>query len=143
MYDAPGAGTENLAAKARGWLDGLFAPWVKSLDLQLAKIEAGEAQLRLPFSTALCREGGTICGQAMMAAADTAMVLAISSIAGEFRPTTTVSLNTSFLRPVADGDVMIVARVIKPGRTLMFGQIDLVGADGKQVAQATTTYAML
>lgn len=78
-----------------------------------------------------------------MAAADTVMVLAISSIAGEFRPTTTVSLNTSFLRPVANGDVTIVARVIKPGRTLMFGQIDMVGPDGKQVAQATTTYAML
>jgi uncharacterized protein (TIGR00369 family) len=98
--------------------------------------------LRLPFDPALCREGGTICGQALMAAADTAMVLAICAHQGGFRPMTTVSLNTSFMRAIAGGDVRVTARVLKPGRTLCFGEIELAGADGRIAVHATTTYAM-
>lgn len=135
--------SEQAVALAGQWLQTLFAPWVKALALRVESVQSGQALLRLPFAPELCREGGTICGQALMAAADTAMVLAIGSLFGEFRPTTTVSLNTSFLRPVAEGDVMITARVIKPGRNLMFGEITLEGSDGKIVAHATTTYAML
>ncbi|MEZ5657921.1 MAG: PaaI family thioesterase [Burkholderiaceae bacterium] len=134
---------DGAVALAEHWLASLFAPWVQALGLKVESIEPGVASVRLPFDPSLCRSGGTICGQALMSAADTAMVFAIGSLFGEFRPTTTVSLNTSFLRPVAEGDVMIVARVIKPGRTLMFGEIAMTGADGKLAAQASTTYAML
>jgi acyl-coenzyme A thioesterase PaaI-like protein len=100
--------------------------------------------LRLPFDARLCRVGGTICGQALMAAADTSMVIAISAHLGGFRPMTTVSQTTSFMRAVADDDVLVTARVLKPGRTLCFGEIELASArDGRLAAHVTTTYAML
>ena len=123
-------------------LSGLFAPWVQQLGLQIERLEPGIAMFRLPFSTQLCREGGSVCGQALMSAADTSMVFAISAQLGEFRPMTTVSLNSSFLRPVT-ADALICAKVLKPGKTLMFGAIEITGLDGKLCAQASTTYAML
>ncbi len=129
--------------QAREWLRTLFAPWVQELGLELVRVGDGEACLRLPFAPRLCRTGGTICGQALMAAADTAMVLAIGAQLGEFRPMTTVTMNTAFMRAVATGDVSIVARVLKPGRTLVFGEIEMIGADGRMAAHATTTYAMV
>jgi len=135
---------EPMLEQAQGWLKELFAPWVQALRLKPVKIAGGEAELLLPFDPALCRVGGTICGQALMAAADTAMVFAIASQLGEFRPMTTVSQNLSFMRPVAGGDVRVVARVLKPGRNLFFGEVELIGVgDGKLAAHATTTYAML
>lgn len=135
---------QALMTLARGWLADLFAPWVQSLRLEPVAVGGTEIRLKLPFDPALCRHGGTICGQALMAAADTAMVIAISARLGEFRPMTTVNLNTSFMRPVADDDVIITARVLKPGRSLSFGEIELASArDGRIVAHATTTYAML
>ncbi len=79
-----------------------------------------------------------------MAAADTAMVIAVASQLGEFRPMTTVSQTTSFMRPVADSDVIVTARVLKPGRTLTFGEIEMAAErDGKLAAHVTTTYALL
>ena len=61
--------SESMIEQAAGWLEALFAPWVRSLGL----------------------------------------------------------------RPV-----------IKPGRTLFFGEVQLIGAgDGKLAAHATTTYAMV
>ena len=135
---------ESMLDEAAGWLEELFAPWVRSLGLRPVKVAGGEAELLLPFDPSLCRVGGTICGQALMAAADTAMVFAIASQLGEFRPMTTVSQNMSFMRPVAAGDVRVVARVMKPGRSLFFGEMEMIGvADGKLAAHATTTYAML
>jgi len=135
---------EVVLDQAQGWMKELFAPWVQSLGLRPVKVAGGESELLLPFDASLCRVGGTICGQALMAAADTAMVFAIASQLGEFRPMTTVSQNMSFMRPVAAGDVRVLARVLKPGRSLFFGEVQLIGVgDGKLAAHATTTYAML
>jgi acyl-coenzyme A thioesterase PaaI-like protein len=85
-----------------------------------------------------------LCGQAMMAAADTAMVLALINQFGEFKPCTTVQMNTSFLRPLSNQDALVQARVVRAGKALAFGEIDVRGADdGKSVSRASTTYALL
>ena len=120
-----------------------FAPWVLTLGLKVAACDGGEARLSMPFSPALVRVGGTICGQALMAAADTAMVIAISSALGGFRPMATVSQNTSFMRAISGVDVEILARVLKPGRSLVFGEIEMRAAgDERLSAHVTTTYAL-
>ena len=68
-----------------------FAPWVQALRLAVTAVDGASATLRLPFDESLVRVGGTLCGQALMSAADTAMVIAISSALGGFRPMATVS----------------------------------------------------
>ena len=121
-----------------------FAPWVQALGLKVESIDEDAVCLRLSQSDQLSRVGGMLCGQAMMAAADTAMVLALIRHFGEFRPCTTVQLNTSFLKPLAGQDALVVARVLRAGKSLAFGEIDLRGAsDGKSVCRASTTYALL
>lgn len=121
-----------------------FAPWVRALGLQVDSTDADSVTLRLPQSGELSRVGGMLCGQAMMAAADTAMVLALIRHFGEFRPCTTVQLNTSFLKPLSGQDALVQARVIRAGKSLAFGEIDIRGAtDGKSACRATTTYALL
>ena len=72
------------------------------------------------MSPELVHAGGVLCGQAILAAADTAMLLAMIAELGEFRPMTTVQLQTSFVRPVPKGSsaLSIVARVLRRGKTL-------------------------
>lgn len=131
-------------------LSEYFAPWVQALNLRVegftpaSEAGGGEVVLRLPESDQLSRVGGMTCGQAMMAAADTAMVLALMAHLGAFRPMTTVQLQTSFLKPLANQDGLVTARVLRAGKSLAFGEVDIRGAaDGKSVARATTTYALL
>lgn len=124
-------------------LGSVLAPWVKALQLKSESIDGDAVTLRLPFSAALRHSGGVICGQVFMAAADTAMVVAISSALGEFRPMTTVSLNVSFMRAVRTGDVLVTARVLRLGRNLVFGEVELTDEDGKLAVHATTTYALI
>ena len=121
-----------------------FAPWVQALALRVEGFDADSVTARLPQSAELARVGGMLCGQAMMAAADTAMVLALINHFGEFRPCTTVQMNTSFLKPLSGQDALVQARVLRAGKSLAFGEIDVRGAnDGKSVCRASVTYALL
>jgi uncharacterized protein (TIGR00369 family) len=125
-------------------LSRYFAPWVQALDLRVESVAGNRVTLRLPQNDQLSRIGGMLCGQAMMAAADTAMVLALICHFAEFRPCTTVQMNTSFLKPLSNQDALVEAHVIRAGKSLAFGEIDIRGAnDGKSVCRATTTYALL
>ena len=130
---------------AQRMLDQLFAPWVQALGLQARSVEGSEVCLRLPVGQEMVHGGGVVCGQTLMAAADTAMVLAISAQLGAFQPMTTVQLNSSFLRPVSaqTTHLDVIATVLRPGRQIVFGSIDIRLPDGKLAMQATTTYALL
>ncbi|HXZ09577.1 MAG TPA: PaaI family thioesterase [Paraburkholderia sp.] len=127
----------------RELLDRVLAPWVRALALSPVKVDEESATLRLPFSGELRHAGGVICGQVFMAAADTAMVVAISAALGGFKPMTTVSLNISFMRAVRKGDVLITARVLRLGRNLVFGEVELFDDEDRMAVHATTTYALL
>ena len=126
-------------------LGSVFADWVKALDLQVLEARPGEVVLALPVTARHVHGGGVLCGQTMMAAADSAMVLAVASQLGGFKPMTTVQLQTSFIRPVAgnSGMARVVARVLRMGKNLVFGEIEVLDAAGKLAAHATTTYALL
>ncbi|GLZ76751.1 hypothetical protein Afil01_15580 [Actinorhabdospora filicis] len=125
-------------------LAGNFAPWVQALGLHTVSVDGPTAVLRLPWSKALAREGGALSGQAIMAAADTATVIAISSASGTYRPMTTVQQSVTFRRPVIDADVLFTATVNKLGRSMAFTDIDAaLEGTGAQVAQASTVYALL
>jgi acyl-coenzyme A thioesterase PaaI-like protein len=100
--------------------------------------------LRLPWSDRLSREGGGLSGQALMAAADTATVIAVSAARGGFVPMTTVQQSTSFQRAVAGSDVLIEAVLSKLGRRMAFADITMTDEGSGQIAaRASTVYALL
>jgi uncharacterized protein (TIGR00369 family) len=111
----------------------------------LHEARPGEVVLRLPVTPKHVHGGGVLCGQSMMAAADTAMILAVCTQTGGFKPMTTVQLQTSFLRPIPGdaGEARIVARVLRMGRKLVFGEIEILDPRGALAAHATTTYTLL
>ncbi|MEU8357513.1 PaaI family thioesterase [Nonomuraea sp. NPDC048882] len=129
---------------AEAILTQYFAPWIQRLGLRVEEVGERHAVVRLPWSDDLAREGGGLSGQAMMAAADTATVVAISSARGGFVPMTTVQQSTTFQRPVVGKDVLLDVRITKLGRTLAFTEITLTAEGGGEVvAQASTIYALL
>jgi uncharacterized protein (TIGR00369 family) len=147
--------TEFGIEDARRVLGEVFAPWVLDLDLSVEGFDfaappaAGSdwqpgAVLRMPFSQRLCRQGGVVCGQALMAFADTAMVIANLAANRGYRPMTTVDQTTHFMRAASGSDVLADARVVRLGRTMSFGRVTLLSAtDNKPVAMVSSAFAML
>ena len=133
------------AAGLQAKLAELAADYTKRLGLRVETATPGEVTLTLPVTPELVHGGGVLCGQAILAAADTAMLLAMIAQLGEFRPMTTVQLQASFLRPVPSEAtaVVVIARVLRFGKSLSYGEVGFRTPDGKLAAHATTTYALL
>jgi uncharacterized protein (TIGR00369 family) len=141
--------------EAKRVLVNVLAPWVQDLGLSIDGVECDAppgaaadwqpgAVLRMAFSERLCRHGGIVCGQALMALADTSMVFAILAANRGYRPMTTVDQTTHFMRAVAQSDVLADARVVRLGRTMSFGRVTLFSAaDNKPVAMVSSAFAML
>ncbi len=126
-------------------LDEIAAEYVKQLGLRVVAVDDDGVSLLLPVAPGLVHGGGVLCGQAIMSAADTAMLVAMIAKLGAFKPMTTVQLQTTFLRPVPKDvpTIRVVARVLRLGKTLSYGEVEFVTPDGKLLAHATTTYTVL
>jgi uncharacterized protein (TIGR00369 family) len=123
---------------------GDFGPWIWDLKLKAEHFSDDSVRLRLPYGDHIARPGGVVIGQAMMAVADTIMVLAICQRLGRFATLATISLTTNFLRAAVRQDVIAVARVKKLGRTTAFGEVDFfVDGSDEPIAQALSTFAVL
>ena len=145
-------GVFGIQAASRVLIEGLPS-WMQELGLLVEVIESGRpagappdwqpgAIIRLPFSPRLAR-GGVLCSQALMAAADTAMSLACAAAWNGQQPSSPVDQTIHFLRP-ANFDVLADARIVRIGRTTIFGRVSLSSAvDARPVGMVSSAYAML
>ncbi|MBI4365672.1 MAG: PaaI family thioesterase [Deltaproteobacteria bacterium] len=139
---------------ASRYLAEVLPPWVQDLGLLIEKVEALKpagapedwqpgAVLRLPFAGRNCRDGVVVCGPALMALADSAMLFACAAAWNGYRPMTPIDQTTHFLRPVSF-DVLADARVVRIGRTTTFARVSLLSAtDRRPVGMVSAAYAML
>lgn len=108
-------------------------------------IDVGEdfARVRLKFDSRFLRPGGVVSGPTQMSLADTCMYAAIFTRVGIVPMALTTSLNMSFLRPCKAEDVIATATLLKLGRKLAVGEVDIRGESMKSAAShAVVTYAM-
>ncbi|HUI15547.1 MAG TPA: PaaI family thioesterase [Xanthobacteraceae bacterium] len=132
----------------------VFPPWVQDLALLVESVEPVRPQgapadwqpgatVRLPFSKKICSDGVAVCSQALMALADTAMVIACSAAWNGYRPMSTIDQTTHFLRPV-NFDIVADARVVRIGRNTSFGRVMLLhAADRRPVGMVASAYSMM
>ena len=136
----------GLAARIAERFAGGGSQLMAEFDLRITDAEPGRVRFTLPVAERLTHGGGVLCGQAIMACMDTGMVFVMMSLTDELDTSfTTVELKTSFERgvPADVGEVTFEARATKPGRTQVFGEVDLFLPNGKRAANATTTYMWL
>ncbi len=118
------------------------SPFVDHLGIELAAIDDGYAELRLPFRDEVVTIGSVVHGGALATLIDTAAMVA--SWAGAEVPETlrgaTVSLSVTYLAPADGEDVAAVARVVRRGRRLTNVAVDVHTAGGEHVATALATY---
>lgn len=102
------------------------------------------ATVRHSIGTDELRPGGTVSGPVLMTTADVALYVAILGQIGIVPLTVTTSLNINFLRkPAADRDIIGKCTLIKLGKTLAVGEVQLY-SEGlpDMVAHVTGTYAI-
>lgn len=124
----------------RGWLE--HSPFARHLGIELASLNGGEAELRLPFRDELATLGDVVHGGAISSLVDTAAAAAaVSGAEGEeLTGGTTVDVSVSLVGAARGSDLVARARVIRSGRAISFCEVDVADADGKPVAKGLVTY---
>jgi uncharacterized protein (TIGR00369 family) len=141
-----GAQNDDLAVRIFERFESGGIDFMRGMHLRIEHAEPGLVRFTLPVAAKLTHSGGVLSGQAIMACMDTGMVFVMMSLNdAENTAFTTVELKATFERgvPADVGEVTFEAWATKPGRTLVFGQIDLFLPDGRRAATATTTYMWL
>jgi acyl-coenzyme A thioesterase PaaI-like protein len=120
--------------------DWVFAPWIKEMGLTDFVVREGFCSMRLPLNDRLKFFSGAICGQAVMAAIDTAASMAVATTPRKGKGT--VYQHTHFLRPAVDDDVLIAASVKRFGKSSAYVDcsVTFVGS-GELVAHAVLEFA--
>ena len=117
----------------------IFAPWVKAMGLTGIEVSEGKASALLPQNPDLQWANGAICGQAIMAAIDTVVSLAMLSTDRASKGT--ASQNTPFLRPAMGEDLRLEVNVLKFGKVVAYAETKVFFAtSGKLVAHATNEF---
>jgi uncharacterized protein (TIGR00369 family) len=114
-------------------------PVAELLGIRLVSVDDGECVFEMEAVPEHANPMGTVQGGVICALADAAMGLAYASLLGDGESFTTLELKTNYLRQVTDGKLVATGRVVYAGRTIGLTTCDVVDAEGRKVAHATST----
>ncbi|HTZ80416.1 MAG TPA: PaaI family thioesterase [Stellaceae bacterium] len=118
-------------------------PFAVMMGAEVVELSEGKAVFRLPYRADWLRPGGTISGPMLMGLADLAMYAVVMSAVGRIELAVTTNLNINFLRKPAPVDVIAEARMLKLGKRLAVGEVELFSeGDPDMVAHVTATYSI-
>jgi len=114
-------------------------PIATLLGFTLTTIEPGRAVVAFEAQPRHASPLGTLHGGVLCDIADAAMGMAYASTLDEGETFTTLELKINFLRPVWNGRLTAVGRVVKGGRTVGLTECDITDDTERLVARATST----
>ena len=114
-----------------------------TLGMKLVDAGNGRASVRLPFGPQLANGAGVMHGGAVFTAADAATGVAAMALLAPGETLTTIEMKINFIRPVPDGEIVAEAVILHRGRSTAVGEAEVRDAEGRLVAKALATYAIL
>ena len=118
-------------------------PFAQALGAEVVELSPERSVFRLPYKSDFLRPGGTIGGPLLMALADLSLYGAVMAALGPVVQAVTTNLNISFLRLPPPADIIAQARLIKVGKRLAVGTVELYSADDPDmVAHVSGTYSL-
>lgn len=118
-------------------------PFAQSLAPEIVELSTARVTIRMPYHDDFLRPGGTISGPMLMGLADLAMYAIVLAAIGRVELAVTTSLTINFLKKPPAADVIAHARLLKLGKRLAVGEVELFSAeDPDMVAHVTATYSI-
>lgn len=115
----------------------------KHLGMSIFTNEQGEKGIKLINTDLLKQFQGNVHGGIIATAVDTAMGVAVNETIGADQYAVTVELKVNYLLPVADSDIYAYAKLVKAGKRLLMGTVDVFDEEGNLVAIGSSTFTII
>ena len=125
--------------RARAMIAAEPAGWMETLCARIGEAELGRVVLELETGPQHRHGGGVVQGGVITQIADAAMGMSLATLQEDGVWNTTIELKINFLRPVVEGRLRAVGRVVEMKQTLLFSEADVLDEKGRLVARASST----
>ncbi len=119
------------------------SPFAKHLDMRVADPDDGSSAVTMPINPNHLQQAGRVQGGIVATLADYAFYRAVRPLLRPGETTTTIEIKINFLAPAEKGELAATARIIRPGRRVMVGEMEVKDQDGKLIAQGLGTYLVI
>lgn len=116
------------------------APFNQLIGMNLTDLKDGEATINLTVRAEIRQPHGLLHGGVTASLIDTAMAFAVITKLTKEEKASTIDLNVHYLRPVTSGEIVCVAKVVKPGRRIFTVSAEVFNEEKKLIATALSTY---
>lgn len=117
------------------------SPALQWLRPSLDELDLDYAVVKLPYREEITNGSGTVHGGVLAALADTAVAFALSTNFDGKMGFATSDMTIHFLRR-ARGDVWARARIVKKGRRVNVGDVEIVDEQGRAVARVLASFLL-
>ena len=141
----PGASRTPLSEDERRRIEARFAtiPLSRALGVRMTRLERGGCDLELADRRDLDGIFGSLHGGILATLADSAVAFAMLTLLDPDAALATIEFNIRFLAPCRE-TVVAQSRVVRAGKTILTGTVDLVGRQsGTLFATSGLTYMRL
>ena len=118
-------------------------PFNKLLGLRLVRRHSDGVTIAVQVRPELLNGAGVLHGGVLATMADTAMGVALHNHFGGRRPITTTDLKINYLRPISEGKAVARCYLVRVGKTLAVGRVELFDPQRNLAAIAIVTYMIL
>ena len=129
----------NNFKRAEGLLVAKPDGWMSTLGARITEAEPGRVVLELEAGPQHRHGGGVVQGGVITQIADAAMGISLATLQEDGMWNTTIELKINFLRPVTEGRLRAIGRVVEMKQTLFFSEADVLDEQGRLVARASST----
>ena len=112
---------------------------METLGARIAEAEPGRVVVELDAGPKHRHGGGVVQGGVITQIADAAMGMSLATLQEDHVWNTTIELKINFIRPMVEGRLRAIGRVVEIKQTLLFGEADVVDDQGRLIARASST----
>ena len=118
-------------------------PFNKLVGIRIVRQHSDGVTIACPMSERLRNSAGVMHGGVMATLADVAMGVGLANHFDGRRPVTTTEMKINFLRPIQDGKLIARSHLLRIGKRLCVGRVDMFDTKRQLAGVAIVTYMLL
>lgn len=118
-------------------------PFNKLIGLRVARLHADGLTIECAMRDELKNLAGVMHGGVAATLADAAVGISLARHFGGRRPCTTTDLKINYLRPIGEGKIIARSHLLRIGKKLCVGRVDISDSRRNLAAVSIVTYMLL